>query len=86
MCIETNEEKFMDKLDKELLKEVLKLSLCTTISRREDVTLHCGDSVATVDADSLIELDYALALLFNLDSDDITFENIQNAFEQLRNL
>lgn len=76
----------MDKLDKELLKEVLRLSLCTTISRRGDVTLHCGESVATVDVDSLIELDYTLAQLFNLDSDDITFENIQNAFEQLRDL
>ena len=76
----------VDKLDKELLKEVLKLSLSTVISRRGDVTLHCGESVATVDVDSLIILDYTLAQLFNLDSDDVTFENIQRAFEQIRDL
>lgn len=76
----------MKSLNKELLKDVLKMSLCTVITRRQDVKLGCGESVATVDIDSLLELDYALSELLELSSDDVTFENIDEAIRKVNEL
>tara|TARA_R110001592_G_C13193009_1_gene753723 strand:- start:32012 stop:32242 length:231 start_codon:yes stop_codon:yes gene_type:complete len=76
----------MTNLDKELLKDVLKMSLCTVLTRRQDVKLDCGESVATVDIDSLLELDYALAELLKLSSDDVTFKNIDEAIRKVNEL
>jgi len=67
------------------LKEILVQAACVVLMRHGDVSTEDG-SYATVDTDSLLRLDYSLAEYFDLDSDDVTFENIDDLIAKIRKL
>lgn len=64
------------------LKDILIAAATVVLLRRGDVDTEDG-SYATVDIDSLLRLDYALAEFFELDSDDVTFENIDGLIQKI---
>lgn len=63
------------KLEISDLKEIIKLAAHVVLLRHGDVSTENGN-YATTDSDSMIRLDQAIADTFDLDSDDVTFENI----------
>lgn len=64
------------------LKDILIAAATVVLMRHGDVSTEDG-SYATVDIDSLLRLDYALAEYFELDSDDVTFENIDDLIAKI---
>lgn len=65
------------------IKEILIAAAHVVLMRHGDVSTEDG-SFATVDTDALLRLDYALAEHFELDSDDVTFENIDDLIAKIR--
>ena len=74
----------MNKLD-EAIKELLITTASLVLTRKGDVDTEDG-TYATVDTDTIIRLDYGLAEAFELDSDDVTFENMGMLVSRIRGL
>lgn len=64
------------------LKEILIAAATVVLMRAGDVSTEDG-SYATVDCDSLLRLDYALAEYFELDSDDVTNDNFDDLVSKI---
>lgn len=65
------------------LKDILIYAAEVVLTRRGDLSTEDGN-FATVDCDALIRLDKALAAHFDLDSDDVNFENIDDLLDKIR--
>lgn len=65
------------KLEISDLKVIIELAAQVVLLRRGDISTENG-SYATTDCDSIIRLDRKIADTFDLDSDDVTFENMNN--------
>lgn len=76
----------MNGLNTTKLKEVLILAAQVVVTRHGDVSVEGVGDLATTDINSLIQLDYALAELFELPSDDVDFDNISIIQSKLREL
>lgn len=64
------------------IKEILVAAANVVLLRHGDVNMDNG-IFATVDTDALLRLDHALAEHFKLDSDDVTFENIDDLITKI---
>lgn len=62
--------------------EILKLAAQVVLLRKGDITTPDGD-LATTDINTLLRLDYTLAETFNLTSDDVNFENIDDLLDKI---
>jgi hypothetical protein len=65
------------------IKEILIAAAHVVLMRNSDVSTEDG-SFSTVDTDALLQLEYALAEHFELDSDDVTFKNIDDLILKIR--
>jgi len=67
------------------LKEILMTAAVLVLTRRNNVSTEAG-VFATVEAHSLLMLDTMLAEYFDLDSAEVTFENIDDLMSKIRGL
>lgn len=67
------------------LKEMLFAAANVVVSRKADVYTEDG-VFAAVDADDLIRLDMAIAKFFELDSDDVTYDNFGDLMNKIGSL
>lgn len=72
-------------MHKKDIAAIISLASQLVISRDGDVDTEDG-SFATVDADCLIELDYTIAQVFGLDSDDVTQDEAWKIERQLERM
>jgi hypothetical protein len=67
------------------IKEILKAAAAVVLTRRNNVSTEAG-VFATVETHSLLMLDTMLAEYFDLDSAEVTFENIDDLMSKIRGL